>query len=140
MLVELGVLTPKDEDFSHHIATKLRQLAELKIGPASTDLADWLKRSGRRDGTIFNNLCYIHQYFQWGNQVYPRLDLLMVHESKILEFVGYLAVQGYKPSQQRNHLQVLRRFFFPGFATSKKLTQTLVKKFKPTKYMPKLVL
>lgn len=104
MLVELGVLTPKDEDFSHHIATKLCQLAELKIGPASTDLADWLKRSGRRDGTIFNNLCYIHHYFEWGNQVYPRLDLLTVHESKILEFVGHLAFQGYKPSQQRNHL------------------------------------
>ena len=111
MLVELGVLTPKDEDCSQQIARKLRQLAELKIGPASTNLADWLKKSGRRDATILNNLCYIHHYFQWGNQVYPGLDLLKVHESKIIEFVGYLALQGHKPSQQRSHLQALRRFF-----------------------------
>jgi site-specific recombinase XerD len=111
MLEELGVLPPNEEDLSKGIERKLAQLDLLNVGPYARDIHQWLKKSGRRDATIWNNLTYIHHYFEWGSITYPKLDPLTVHESKIIEFLRYLVSNGYKPSQQRNHLLVLKRFF-----------------------------
>lgn len=111
MLEELKVLAPIDEDHSKQIARKLGQLTASNVGTEAQDIASWLKRSGRRDGTILNNLTYIYRYFEWGSYTYPKLDLTKAHEAKIIEFLNHLASEGYMPSQQRNHLLALRRFF-----------------------------
>ena len=111
MLEELKVLPPNEDDCSKQIARKLTQLTRLNIGSEATDIASWLKKSGRRESTILNNLTYIHSFFEWGAGSYPKLDLKRSHHAKIIEFMKHLASQGYAVSQQRSHLLALRRFF-----------------------------
>lgn len=111
MLEELKILPPNDEDHSKQIARKLAQLSRLNIAREATDMVSWLRKSGRRDATILNNLTYIHHFFEWGALIYPKLDLKRAHEAKIIEFLQHLATEGYAPSQQRYHLLVLNRFF-----------------------------
>lgn len=111
MLVELGVLSSNDDDYSKDITHKLRQLEMLNAGTQAEDMVHWLKKSGRRDSTIFNNLTYIHSYFDWVSRTYPNLDPFKAHESKIVEFLQHLVFHGYKSSQQRDRLQALHRFF-----------------------------
>lgn len=111
MLEELRVLPPIDKDCSMQIARKLTQLTRLNIGAEATDLASWLRKSGRSEGTVLNHLTYIHHFFEWGAGSYPKLDLKRAHEAKIIEFIKYLESQGYAASQQRSHTLSLRRFF-----------------------------
>lgn len=111
MLEELKILPSSEGDYSTQIVRKLTQLTRLNIGHEVRDLASWLRKSGRRESTVLNNLTYIHHFFEWGAFVYPKFDLKRARETKIIEFLQHLEHQGYSAPQRRHHLLILRRFF-----------------------------
>jgi len=111
MLEELKILPPNEDDHSKQIARKTTQLAGLNVGCEAIDLVSWLRKSGRRESTVLNNLTYIHCFFEWGACTYPKLDLKRAHQTKITEFLQHLERQEYTVSQQRAHLLAIRRFF-----------------------------
>ena len=72
MLTELGVLSPKEDDCSKHIAKKLKDLSHLDLYEDAIDLIDWLKWSGRRPATTYNYLCHIEKYGLWFKNICSR--------------------------------------------------------------------
>lgn len=110
MLVELGVLPPRDEDYSSYIAAKIAKF-DPSIRSDIVDIVEWLQSHNRRPVSVFMNLCYLYDYVDWLAKVYPASNPLKVMESKIVEHLRYLEGRGLKIDRRKASFQCLRRFF-----------------------------
>ena len=103
MLEELGVLAANADDLSYVLA-RVRNRFRAQFVGAVDGYSAWLRKSGRTDETIYNNVRHVLHFDDWLGRVYPRLSLSGVTENKGVEFLTSLTQGGKKPSYARDSL------------------------------------
>jgi integrase len=110
MLEELGVLASKNQDLQieiDHLLSRIR----LPTREWAESFIVWLRKSGRTDSTIVNNLRAIGSFERWLESVYPGLGLWSVSESKVIEYLENMRREQYSSSEVGHAMMYLRRFF-----------------------------
>jgi site-specific recombinase XerC len=108
MLQELGVLPPKNEEYSRQ-----RENLEIKINPSSLPHAQaflaHLQKTKRAKTTLLGYLLAFKNFTEWlaANEI--ATDLLSVHRPIILRYLDFLSNS--KLSYQHSNFVALRRFY-----------------------------